>query len=143
MRLPLAGLLLLGSLLGCQPRSSATPDPAPVTDRTWVLREVEGAPLDSTAREHPPTLLLGTSNTRATGFAGCNRFSGPYTLGPGTLEFGPLMMTRMACPAMGLETRLAAALARARQYRVEGSSLLLEADGAVVARYEAEAGTTR
>lgn len=135
--------LLLAPILACQPRSSAAPDPAPVTDRTWVLRELEGAPLDSTARERPPTLLLATSNNRATGFAGCNRFSGTYTLGPGTLEFGPLMMTRMACPAMDLETRLSSALTRVRQYRLDGTSLLLEADGTVVARYEAEAGTAR
>lgn len=143
MRRALACLVPLAALLACQPGSSAPPGTPRITDRTWVLRELEGAPIDSSAREHPPTLLLATSSARATGFAGCNRFSGPYTLGPGTLEVGPLAMTRMACPAMDLENRLGAALARVRQYRVEGTSLSLEADGTVLARFEAEAGTAR
>jgi heat shock protein HslJ len=44
---------------------------------------------------------------RLSGQAGCNRFSGGYTLGGDTLTPGALAMTRMACPgpAMGHEQR--------------------------------------
>jgi heat shock protein HslJ len=34
---------------------------------------------------------------RASGFSGCNRFSGEYSLKNGKLAFGPLAGTRMAC----------------------------------------------
>lgn len=127
---------LLPLLAACQSRPAATPDPAPITDRAWILRELEGEPLDSAALAKPPTLTLATAETRASGFAGCNRFSGPYTLGPGTLEFGPLAMTRMACPEMNLESHLSTALSRVRQYRLDGAALLLEAEGTVLARFE-------
>lgn len=35
---------------------------------------------------------------RVSGRAFCNRFTGPYTEGPGTLTFGEIAGTRMACP---------------------------------------------
>jgi heat shock protein HslJ len=50
-------------------------------------------------REAAPTLVLSTvtGQRRASGFAGCNRFSGPYALKSGELTLGPLATTRMAC----------------------------------------------
>lgn len=44
---------------------------------------------------NPPTLMLSSSNTQVSGNAGCNRMAGPCTLGNGTIEFGPLALTRM------------------------------------------------
>ena len=56
----------------------------------------EGKPGESASA---PTLVLSTSTgqRRASGFAGCNRFAGPYALKDGALSFGPLVATRMAC----------------------------------------------
>jgi heat shock protein HslJ len=47
-----------------------------------------------------PTLVFSTATGQrlASGFAGCNRFAGPYALKNGKLSFGPLVATRMACP---------------------------------------------
>lgn len=128
------------ALVACQAKSGTTSEPAPITDRSWVLQELEGQPLDSADRQRPPTLTLTGAGTRASGFAGCNRFAGTYTLGPGTLEFGPLAMTRMACPSIELESRYARALAAVRQYRVERDELVLEAKGTPLARFAAQAG---
>jgi heat shock protein HslJ len=131
------GLTLL--VAGCQRRAGSTdrPDAEPlITDRQWSLRELDGQPLDSAARSSPPTLLLATSSTQASGFAGCNRMAGSYKLGPGTLELGPLVLTGMACPSMDLEARYTGALDRARQYRVDGNRLELLADGTVLATFE-------
>lgn len=46
-----------------------------------------------------PTLVFSTATgqRRASGFAGCNRFAGPYSLKGGALSFGPLAATRTAC----------------------------------------------
>jgi heat shock protein HslJ len=124
-------VILLG---GCQGRTGQT---SPViTDRLWTLKELEGQPLDSRAAANPPTLMLTSSDSHVSGNAGCNRMAGTYTLGAGTLAFGPLAMTRMACPAMELETRFTSALAAIRQYRVETNQLLLVTDGRVVARFD-------
>lgn len=142
MRTPTATCLIALLLIGaCQPRSGATGKTDPViTDRIWTLKELEGQPLDSAGAANPPTLLLGSAESRVSGNAGCNRMAGPYTLGTGTLEFGALAMTRMACPAMALETRFTTALAAVKSYRIETNQLLLLADGRVVARFDPPPG---
>lgn len=38
------------------------------------------------------------------GFSGCNRFFGTYSLVGGALTFGPLVSTRMACPPDKMDT---------------------------------------
>ncbi|HEY3599122.1 MAG TPA: META domain-containing protein [Paraburkholderia sp.] len=47
----------------------------------------------------PITLMLSTANGQrhASGFSGCNRYTGTYMLQDGKLGFGPLASTRMAC----------------------------------------------
>ena len=130
-------LTALLALNACQGRAgSAGQTDAAITDKSWVLRELEGGPLDSLAAANPPTLVLSSSNSQISGNAGCNRMAGPYTLGNGTIEFGPLAMTRMACPAMAVETRFTTALAAVKSYRIETNQLLLLADGRVVARFD-------
>ncbi len=125
------------TLSACQgrPASKAEGETA-ITDKSWTLKELEGQPLDSTSTANPPTLMLSSSNSQASGNAGCNRMAGPYTLGAGTLELGPLAMTRMACPAMEVESRYTKALAGVKTYRIETNQLLLLADGRVVARFD-------
>ncbi|CAB3766758.1 META domain-containing protein [Paraburkholderia solisilvae] len=57
------------------------------------------------AGDAPLTLTLSTANgqRRASGFSGCNRYTGTYTLRDGKLSFGPLAGTRMACAGTGGE----------------------------------------
>jgi heat shock protein HslJ len=51
----------------------------------------------------PVTLMLSTASgqRRASGFSGCNRYTGTYMLRDGKLSFGPLASTRMACAGSG------------------------------------------
>ncbi len=73
-------------------------------DTRWVLQSAQTSdaqrafevPADPAAA---PTLELDTQSgqRRAAGFAGCNRFSGPYTLRSGALTLGPLATTRKTC----------------------------------------------
>ena len=61
-------------------------------------REVPGG-----ANGEPITLVLSTETglRRASGFSGCNRYTGTYLLKDGKLGFGPLAGTRMACATPG------------------------------------------
>ncbi len=63
------------------------------------------------------------------GSAGCNRFTGKATLGEGTIAFGPLASTMMACVepagAMEQETAYLAALESATTWQVDGAKLTL------------------
>jgi len=87
--------------------------------------------------EHEPWLVLDDRTLKVTGSGGCNRFSGSYGSGAGTIQFGPLASTRMACPAMETETAFLHALEGARRFRLAGRHLDLEdGGGAVLVRLE-------
>ncbi|WP_248321747.1 MULTISPECIES: META domain-containing protein [unclassified Caballeronia] len=76
-------------------------------DTHWELTswtEANGQPRAVPSRaagSQPITLDLSTESgrRRASGFSGCNRYTGPYVLKDGKLSFGPLAGTRMACPS--------------------------------------------
>lgn len=108
-----AALAVAGCAMPTHPDSAAGPsnplNPAAVQlldDTRWVLKSAQTSE-GHTAFEVPadkgaaPTLVLdATSGQRlASGFSGCNRFSGTYMLRNGGLTFGPLATTRNACGA--------------------------------------------
>jgi heat shock protein HslJ len=111
-------LLVVASVVaGCamprHPDASAPPadpyNPAAtqlLDDTQWTLTSWTDASGQPRAVPHadengakPLTLDFSTANGRrqASGFSGCNRFSGAYDLKDGKLSFGPLAGTRMAC----------------------------------------------
>ncbi|WP_082773860.1 META domain-containing protein [Hymenobacter sp. PAMC 26628] len=103
----------------------------------WVPRTLAGHPV-APPTDGEPYLLL-RADSAAEGNGACNRFRGPYTApGPGQLTFGPLLSTRMACPALPTETAFLKALAQTRTYQISGDTLrLLGANQASLARLEA------
>jgi heat shock protein HslJ len=104
----------------------------------WSMVQLNGQPPGGGAGAAAPTLLLAGEDTRASGFAGCNRFTGSYTLASDRLRFSPVALTRMFCnQGMDLEERYMAALAATRAYRLTGSRLELLGDADVIARFEA------
>lgn len=62
---------------------------------------------------------------------GCNTGGGPATVGEGTIEFGPLIATLMACAdeAMAVENHLTALLSGTVEYEIDGETLRLTAGG--------------
>jgi heat shock protein HslJ len=118
---------------------------APLVETHWLLTELYGAPVDATAREHPPSLrFFSTSATqgRVNGNGGCNRFSSTYTLAGCTMRFGATTATRMACaPAvMAIESGVFKVLEETRQYELRGTTLeLLDTPAHIIARFHASA----
>lgn len=107
---------------------------AVLTSHAWILDQLDGRPAPLGADSRPATLTF-TDAGRASGFAGCNRMAGSFTLHGSALRFGPLVMTRMACmKGMELETRFAAALDEVRTYGFRGDTLELRSRSAVIAR---------
>jgi heat shock protein HslJ len=92
----------------------------------WVLVLLGERPAPTGAGGRPATIQFDSTSSRAAGFAGCNRFSGDYTLGSGSLRFGPVVSTKMAC-AEGdeLERRFLGALPRVTTYAAADSTLTL------------------
>lgn len=117
---PLAALAAL--VAGCAmpvhtDASAPAPDPFNpaatqlLDDTHWTLtgwQQANGTPRavpSGGASGEPLTLDLSTTGGQrhASGFSGCNRFAGSYTLKDGLLSFGTLASTRMACVGPGDE----------------------------------------
>ena len=94
---------------------------------TWRLEDLRGtAVLDSTA----PTLEFPAEG-QAAGNASCNRFTGPFIVAGDSVTFGPLAVTRMACPeaVMSQESAYLDALGKAERFRMEGPFLYIYSVG--------------
>ncbi|WP_040048850.1 META domain-containing protein [Caballeronia concitans] len=115
-RCAVAALVAATVMCGCaipqHPDTSAPPtdpyNPAAtqlLDDTQWELTawtEAGGQPRaipTAAVGAQPITLVFSTESgrRRASGFSGCNRYTGTYDLKDGKLSFGPLAGTRMAC----------------------------------------------
>ena len=136
MRLCLPAIvgMALTSMLACMPEKgalNASSGPADLENVEWTLTELEGAPLPAASRP-APTLKLSSKERRASGFAGCNRFTGGYELVDERLRFTGVATTRMACPDPTPETALLETLADTASWKVTGRTLELADANAVV-----------
>ena len=120
-------------LPACKPVPSDSSSPYGVE---WQLVELNGQPAPRGAGGKPGTLTLLQDDGRASGFAGCNRFSGTVTTSAAQIQFGPLMLTKMACSeGMDLEAHYPAALNSSSDFRVTPTGLELLSGTNVVARF--------
>ena len=71
--------------------------PTELAGTNWTFVSIGGAPV---AADRPTALTFEAE--RLSGSAGCNRFSGGYSVADRTLTAGSLMATRMACPGAGM-----------------------------------------
>jgi heat shock protein HslJ len=130
--------MALTSILACVPEQGAVNASSGLSDLEnveWTLTELDGAPLQATSRP-APTLKLSAKDRRASGFAGCNRFTGGYELVDERVRFNALAATRMACPDPTPETALLKALADTASWKVTGRTLeLADATAAVRSRW--------
>ena len=123
----LAALVVLLSSLAGAAFAASTPV------GRWSAIEIAGRPV---ARGVASTLEI-TAEGGVSGRGGCNRYSGTARVGPGTIAFGALRSTMMACdgPGMGQERRFHSALSHAAAWRIEGDRLVLvDAAGQTVLR---------
>ena len=129
MRLHL--LLLPLALLGCRPTGTVL---SPVDFRRsvsgadWELVELRAQPAPTGAGGRRATLRFDADSARVSGFAGCNRYFGSYTLGDSEpdVRFGAIGMTKMACTqGMDLEQQLASALSQVTRYTMQDNRLTL------------------
>lgn len=113
-------------------------DRAPALEGTdWRLVALGGEPVAADEGGSRPGFRLVADGRKIQGSAGCNRMMGAYEFGAGSLRFGPIASTKMACPAMATETKFLAALAATIRYEIAGSNLTLFGEDAPLARLEA------
>jgi putative lipoprotein len=139
LRLCAAATFGLLALSACQPPRAASSEPAfrsSVSGVDWELMELDGKTASTGAGGRRATLRFDADTARVSGFSGCNRFAGAYTLAGDSLRFGQLIMTRMACDrGMDLESGLSAALDATRRYELSSTQLKLFGPSGAVARF--------
>lgn len=88
-------LVLVLVLAGCASKPPAAPEPLIVG--LWLAQDIAGAPVPADARI---TLSL-YGDGRAVGRGGCNNYTTKYQRTGGSISFGPVLSTKMACaPAL-------------------------------------------
>lgn len=141
MRLAFGALLAASAACSMQSVTTAAAKlPAPLRETDWKLVELDGAAVAMPAvQAREANLVLRTEGARFSGFAGCNRLAGGYTLDGVSLRFGPAVSTRMACApdVMALESRMLAMLEAVDGWQIDGERLSLIARQRVVARFDA------
>jgi heat shock protein HslJ len=133
-------LLLAAAALACRgPARMEVSAPAfrhAIAEADWELIELADQPAPTGAGGRRATIRFEPDAARAGGFAGCNRYSGSYSVDRDALRFGALAMTKMACDqGMDLERRLAEALEATQRYELTGSRLTFYDASGPVARF--------
>lgn len=102
-RLALDGSAITGALAANYALTKVEPQ---ITGWRWTLVELRGQPVTGLARA--PFLVLNAAGNRATGFGGCNSFSGAFVLEQAALRlrFERMISTLRACTS-GMETEQA------------------------------------
>jgi copper homeostasis protein (lipoprotein) len=113
----------------------------PLENTLWKLTRLGDQPVVVGAGQREPDLVFRSKEALATGFSGCNQFTGGYKLNGGEISFGAIAGTRMACPAgMEIEDAFLKALGQVRSWEILGQHLeLYDSAGNMLARFEARA----
>ncbi len=113
----------------------------PITEKYWKLNALEGQEMKmSENQQREIYFMLKKEENRIIGFAGCNTFSGMYTLKKGNrTPFSKMAITRMACPDVNVyEAEYLKVFERADNYTINGDVLSLNvARRAPLASFEA------
>jgi heat shock protein HslJ len=88
-------LIVSGLILSACAASVA---PSTLAGTSWTLVSYGGAGNQTPAAAGILTSVVFAPNGQVSGNLGCNGFSGTYMVKDGTLVFGPLASTLMACP---------------------------------------------
>lgn len=108
----------------------------PLAYTEWILVELGGESVEVAGDTPNPVVVLDLEESRISGSAGVNRFTGTFALAEDELRFGPLATTTLAGPdaAMERERAFLDTPLRVTSYRLEGRELTLLAEDEAVAR---------
>lgn len=107
-----------------------------LSNTQWRLVSLGGEPVDMPGGSGMAPRIHFLPNGDVSGFGGCNRFGGTYSL-EGGLSFGPIASTKMGCPQIGnVEQRFFTAISDTAGHRiVDGELVLLDGGGEALAAF--------
>ncbi len=129
-----AAAVLLAAMTACGGAQNDKPLEGPV----WKLVSMEGVPASAIeSGEDAFTLLFSADDMSVGGRTDCNLFFGNYEAIDGTMAFGEMGMTRMACPDMEYEEAFMRMLESVDGFTIEGEHLSLLSGEQVLATFKA------
>lgn len=124
-------LLFLSSSCTLQNNTLATQKET-IQDAYWILVSLEGQDVQAPKDTRTAYIRFEEKDNDVTGYTGCNRITGSYTLTDERLQLSELSTTRMTCADMQLENKMLEVLGQVNTYRIAGDLLTLyEGDKAV------------
>lgn len=148
--LRVCGLVAVFGVVGCAsdedgaaeapaetPASETMKPDVTLTNTYWKLVELNGATVEPGEGQELHMTLRG--DDQVGGYAGCNQFTGSFTVTGDGLSFGPIASTRRMCAdAMPQEDAFLQALENAHRFAISGEDLAIEdANGEVTMRFAA------
>jgi heat shock protein HslJ len=134
-RLGVLAIVLAVGLFACKEKPAGAA--AAIGDREWALVALgdQKDPVGNGGER--VTLRFDLEDSRVSGFGGCNRYTGPYTMTGEKLEFGPIAATKMFCEqGIEVEDKYLPALGSVQSWELAGAELVLKAAGVVVLRFK-------
>lgn len=97
-----------------------------IAGSVWMLVELDGHPAPTGAAGRRATLHFDTAAPRASGFAGCIRYTAGYTISGDSLRFKSVAVTRIVCTeGMDLEPDFTAMLAETQRFHLASDTFTL------------------
>lgn len=141
-------LVLFILLAACRPSHKigdlvGVPKERPLEKTYWVLTELDDKPIATINESKKLNLLLDPETKTAKGFAGCNQFTGGYTLEGKKLSLKNLAATKMFCEeTMEIEIRFLQAISETDSYKIEENVLFLNQGDQHRAKFQADVKST-
>jgi heat shock protein HslJ len=122
------GLRLVGGAVALSFSPQASPDPLPLAGTTWTLSSIAAGDAVMSVVSGTEITTVFAADETVSGSAGCNSFSGMYTLAGDRLSFSPLATTKMACAGyvMTQERVFLDAMSKVSSFTIEGAQLTLQ-----------------
>ncbi len=127
----LVSAFALAFISGCSTQSAPAETPVNETASNlyiheWRLITLRGKKAAKGESGHQLSLMFDNEFNKVSGYAGCNRFFGTFTLEQNAIQVSSLGMTRKFCAKKSeLEASYTGALQQASHYMIEENKLLL------------------
>ena len=119
-------------LTACSSMKKSLHPNANIKGTNWSVASIiskDGNQLLYPSGDHVPTFSVAEDGKSISGFAGCNRYSGPVTIKDFTIEFGAIVATRMFCAeSANIENAMLNILQDTKKYTVKGEQLVFVDD---------------
>lgn len=115
------------------------PEPLPLVGTTWTLTSIASGDVVTSVVSGTEVTVEFADDETVSGSAGCNRFSGTYTVAGDRLSFSPLATTKMACAdyVMAQEHVFLAAMGEVEAFVIEGAQLtVFDGSGATLLDFD-------